>query len=288
LRRDLSFDLFAAGFVRPHFQATRDGWVALAERGELAPPRARPARLTVVMPVFNERETFPKVIDQLLAKTIAGVEIDIVIVESNSSDGTREEVLALGPNPRVHVVLEDRPSGKGHAVRAGLAAATGDYVVIQDADLEYDIADYDALLAPLLAGETGFVLGVRTPTDGAKWGVRHFERATASSRAMNFGNTVFLALFNLVYQQRLKDPFTMYKVIRRDCLTSLILECNRFDFDWELTAKMLRAGYRPVEVPVSYQSRSFAEGKKISVLRDPITWVVAAFKYRVAPVDQPL
>jgi glycosyltransferase involved in cell wall biosynthesis len=237
------------------------------------------------MPVYNEGKTFDVVMNQLLEKEIPGLDIDIVIVESNSTDGTREDVLKFADHPRVRIVLEDRPSGKGHAVRAGLAAASGDFVLIQDADLEYDMDDYEAILEPLRRLETGFVLGIRTRTDGAKYGVRHFEHEALTSQIMNIGNTLFLGLFNLIYQSRLKDPFTMYKVIRLDCLYGMRLESNRFDFDWELTAKLLRAGYKPVEVPVSYQSRSFSEGKKISVFKDPLTWVIAAFKYRFASFE---
>jgi hypothetical protein len=91
-------------------------------------------------------------------------------------------------------------------------------------------------------------------------------------------------LFNLVYGQRLKDPFTMYKVFRRDCLTGINLECDRFDFDWELTAKLIRRGHHPIEIPVWYHSRSFSEGKKINLLSDPISWVRACFKYRFTPL----
>jgi hypothetical protein len=91
-------------------------------------------------------------------------------------------------------------------------------------------------------------------------------------------------LFNLVYEQRLKDPFTMYKVFRRDCLTGINLECDRFDFDWELTAKLIRRGHIPIEIPVWYHSRSFSEGKKISLLSDPVSWVKACFKYRFVPL----
>jgi len=279
--------LFQEGFERPRFRRSDDGrLVATAHRSALAPPRARTQVLSVVMPVYNERETFREVMDHVLKKSIPGVELEIVVVESNSTDGTREEVIAYADDPRVRIVLQDRPCGKGNAVRAGLERATGDFLIIQDADLEYDVDDYDALLEPLRRFERGFVLGVRGRTDGANWGVRHFERAILASRAMNVGNVVFLTLFNLVYGQHLRDPFTMYKVVRRDCLHGLTLECDRFDFDWELTAKLIRSGYTPAEVPVQYHSRSFSEGKKISVLRDPITWIVACFKYRFKSLEQ--
>jgi len=276
--------VFREGFVAPSYRRFGDGSrLVTAQRGDLAPPRSRDLRLSVIVPAYDEAKTFPKVMEKLLAKEIAGVEIAVVVVESKSNDGTRELALGFADHPRVSLVLEERARGKGHAVRAGLATAKGDLVMIQDADLEYEIDDYDALLAPLRSFETGFVLGVRARTLGATWGVRHFASAGLASRFMNVGNWIFRALFNVVYQQRLRDPFTMAKVFRRDCVNGMRLECDRFDFDWELLAKLVRAGYAPVEVPISYQSRSFSEGKKIRVIGDPFTWVRACFKYRFTP-----
>jgi glycosyltransferase involved in cell wall biosynthesis len=231
------------------------------------------------MPVYNEAATFEEAISLVLAKEIPGVEIEVIVVESNSTDGTREMALRHSDHPRIRMILEDRPSGKGHGVRAGLEVARGDFVLIQDADMEYDVNDYEVLLEPLRSCEVGFVLGKRTSSDGS-WGLRDFGQHGMTHHVMNLGHEVFLTLFNVVYGQRLRDPFTMYKVIRRDCLYGLSFECNRFDFDWELTAKLVRAGYHPREIPVSYRSRSFTEGKKIAFFRDPLTWVRACFKYR--------
>jgi glycosyltransferase involved in cell wall biosynthesis len=279
----LSTLLFKTGFVETRVE-TKGGMItASSTRGELPPPTHRPLRLSVVLPVYNERETFSKVFDELVNKEIVDAEIEIVLIESNSTDGTREEVLSLPDDPRVNLILEDKPSGKGHAVRAGLARATGDVVLIQDADAEYDMGDYEKLLEPLRTFEASFVLGAREIHEGRR-GMRHFEREQHMSQLMNIGHVAFLGLFNTVYGQRLKDPFTMYKVFRRDCLTDIHLECDRFDFDWELTAKLIRRGHHPVEVPVSYHSRSFSEGKKIKLLADPISWVRACFKYRFTPL----
>lgn len=275
----LQAHLFRAGFEEPRLRPVGDHVVVSARRSALPPPPERRTRLSVVMPVFNEAPTFDTTIAQVLAKDIPGVDVEVIIVESNSTDGSREKVLRCSAEPRVRVILEDRPRGKGHAVRAGLAAARGDFVLIQDADLEYDVDDYNALLEPLRAGDVGFVLGMRTHPSGSR-GMRQFSQRAMTSRVMNVGHEVFLGLFNIVYGQRLRDPFTMYKVVRRDCLYGLTFESNRFDFDWEITGKLVRAGYHPREIPVTYRSRSFHEGKKVTLFRDPITWVRACFKYR--------
>ena len=259
--------------------------IVVARRSSGPPPRSRVQRVSVIVPVYNEAKTFPVVMNKLLAKQIPSVEIDVVIVESNSNDGSRELAIEYSRQPGVSLILEDVARGKGHAVRAGLARAEGDFVLIQDADLEYDIDDYEVLLAPLVAFETGLVLGARSRTRGANWGVRYFESAAVASRIMNLGNAVFVAMFNLIYQQRLQDPFTMAKVFRRECVSGIELECNRFDFDWELLGKLIRTGCTPIEVPISYRSRSFAEGKKIRVIRDPFTWVIACVKYRFTRLE---
>jgi SAM-dependent methyltransferase len=258
----------------------------LGRRAALPPPGERPERLSIVMPVFNERATFPLVMEQLLSKEIPLMQIEIVIVESNSTDGTRDEVRKFEGRPRVRVIYEDRARGKGHAVRTGLAHTTGDFVLIQDADLEYDLNDYESLLEPLRAGRAAFVLGARHGMNGQSWKVRHFTDRAIVSHVMNLGHLFFTSLFNRVYGTRLHDPFTMFKVFRRDCLHGLTFESNRFDFDWELVGKLVRAGYMPVEIPVNYQSRSFAQGKKVSFLRDPLTWFRACFKYRFVPLGR--
>lgn len=280
----LATELFRAGFVKPRFfRSSRWGTDAIARRGAVDPPAQRDLVLSVVVPVYNERATFREVIGAVLEKSIPGISIEIVIVESNSTDGTRAEVAAVADHPRVTAVFEERPMGKGHAVRTGLAHAHGDFILIQDADLEYSVDDYDRLIEPLRGFEASFVLGRRSTASG-RWGMRSFEKAALASRVMNIGHLVFLFLFNAVYRQKLKDPFTMYKVFRRDCIHEMILECDRFDFDWELTAKLIRAGYLPVEVPVAYRSRSFSEGKKIRVVRDPLSWLVACARYRISPI----
>ena len=241
---------------------------------------ARPL-LSIVMPVFNERATFERTLQAVLAKPLSGVDKEILIVESGSTDGTRELVRESETRPEVTVILEDRPRGKGAAVRTGLQRARGTLVLIQDADCEYDVNDYDALLEPLLTWQRAFVLGSRHV---GHWKMRRFSDQPAAAAFFNFGHVLFGTALNILYGQSIRDPFTMYKVFRRDCLHGLRFECNRFDFDFELVIKLVRKGYVPLEVPVNYESRSFKEGKKVSAFRDPLTWIRALVKFRFASI----
>jgi SAM-dependent methyltransferase len=240
-------------------------------------------RLSVIVPAFNEAATFQPLMESLLRKEVPELKIEIIVVESNSTDGTRELAKKYQDHGRVQLVLEDQPRGKGYAVRTGLSRARGDFILIQDADLEYDLEDYDALLEPLVTGREAFTLGARH--GGGVWKMRQFTGQRLLSSLLNVGHWFFTALVNVLFLQRLKDPFTMYKVFRRDCLYGLRFECNRFDFDFELLIKLLRKGYQPVELPVNYRSRSFKEGKKVSMFGDPISWIKACLKLRFARVD---
>ena len=245
--------------------------------GAIAPV---PRTLSVIVPVFNEIATARSALDAIVAKQIPGWEIEIILVESTSTDGTRDVVLGYREHPRVKLILEDRPYGKGHAVRAGLAQATGAVILIQDADLEYDLADYEVLLAPIVAGRQAFVLGSRHGQGG--FAIRRFSDQPLHAFVLNAAHWTFTLLLNASLGIWLRDPFTMYKVFRRDCLEGLTFECDRFDFDWELLIKLVRKGYRPIEIPISYHSRSFKEGKKIRIFRDPLTWIRAMVKSRLA------
>ena len=247
--------------------------------------KVRPRQvLSVIVPAYNEAKTFGALMNALLRKQMPGLDMEIILVESRSTDGTRELALKYENYPGVKLILEDQPRGKGHAVRTGLKAATGDYVLIQDADLEYDLEDYEALLEPLVAGRSAFVLGSRHGGRNV-WKMRQFTGQHGLSLFINFGHWFFTALVNGLFSQRLRDPFTMFKVFRRDCLYGLEFECNRFDFDFELLVKLIRKGYRPVELPVNYRSRSFKEGKKVRMFRDPLTWLGVLAWLRFVKID---
>ncbi len=289
-KKTLSFDYIAQHFdnypvqpfssllmvlkrLLPHFlrrypiQVVASGIVNFARRQE----KSSVQKLSVIMAAYNEEKTLRNVIEKVLAKQISGIEIELIIVESHSTDNTQSIVREYENHARVKVVWQERALGKGNAIRAGLEKVTGDYILIQDADEEYDIEDYDALIQPLVSGEAAFVLGARH--GGRMWKMRTFTDQHLTGHFLNFGHWCFTALINILYGLRLKDPFTMYKVFRADCLHGLKFKCNRFDFDCELLIKLVKNGYRPIEIPVNYRSRSFKEGKKVRVFRDPLTWL---------------
>ena len=271
--------LLPEGMRKKYRRVVASGMMVFARKTSLPDKRS----VSVVIPAFNEAATIQPLLDSVLRKSVPGLDLEVVIVESNSTDGTRELVLKYQDHPRVRLVLEDRPRGKGHAVRTGLAHASGDFILIQDADLEYDLEDYDALLEPLVSGRAAFTLGARH--GGSAWKMREFTGQRMLSTALNAGHWFFTTLVNVLFLQRLRDPFTMFKVFRRDCLFGLKFECNRFDFDYELLIKLLRKGYQPIELPVNYRSRSFKEGKKVSLFGDPISWLKVCAKLRLTRID---
>ncbi len=240
--------------------------------------RASGEKLSIVLPVFNEVRYAAQVIDAVLAKPL-GIEKEVVIVESNSTDGTRDIVRRYEGRPGVRVVYEEGPRGKGHAVRTGLAHVSGTIILIQDADFEYDINDYDALLEPILQHKATFVLGSRS-LGLDDWKVRKYDATPIRGLALNFAQVVFARTYDVLYQQRVTDVNTMYKVFRAECLDGLDLESNGFELDIELACKLARNGNSPMEVPVNYVARGFDEGKKIRFWRDAIPSYAAFFRYR--------
>lgn len=234
--------------------------------------------VSVILPIFNEVNTAKAVIDTLLAKQIPGISLQLIIIESNSTDGTRNIVKQFQAHPRIKVILEETPKGKGHAARNGLKHATGDIIIFQDADLEYSIDDYPKVLQPILEHKADFVLGSRNTDRGA---MRTFRSASYMATLYNLGHVIFTELLNKTLGCKMADPFTMFKVFRRTCIQGLEFECNRFDFDWELVIKLILAGYKPLEVPISYVSRDFQEGKKVRTFADPPTWIRAWWKYAI-------
>ena len=276
----LSALLVRCGFCDIRSWSRDNGAVVVCRKAKQRSEEKLP-RLSIVLPVYNEQATCKELIDTVLAKNIEGAEREVVIVESNSTDGSREIVRAYEGHPDVRIIYEDQPRGKGYAVRNGIAHATGDVLLIQDADLEYDIEDYDSLLEPLFSQRRLFVLGSRHK---GNWKMREFEDRRWLGAVFNFGQIFFTWLINVTCNTHLMDPFTMYKVFHRECLYGLELEANRFDLDWEIVIKFVRKGLIPLEIPVNYVSRSFSEGKKVRPLHDPILWFRALVKFRYGPL----
>lgn len=239
-------------------------------------------KLSVIFPVYNERATAGAMLDQVLGFSMPGLDKEVIIVEGNSTDGTRELVRGYEGRPGVRVVYEDRPRGKGAAVREGLRRVTGDIVLIQDGDLEYRVEDYPKVIGPILEGQADIVFGSRARDPSTHWQYRQFaglERVYGFF--VNLGGVLFTGLFNLLYGTRLTDGATMFKVYRASLLKDLRLRSDGFDYDWEMQAKLAKRGCAFHETSIRYKARSRAEGKKIRFWRDgfKVLWAIVRFRF---------
>ncbi len=223
-------------------------------------------KLSVIIPCYNERDTVAEVVRRVRAVELAH---EILVVDDGSTDGTRDVLAQIDPGDDLKIIVHARNRGKGAAVRTGFKNATGDVFLIQDADLEYDPRDYPVLLRPIEEGIASVVYGSRF--------------LGGPRKAMFFWNMVanrsLTLVTNILYNSILSDMETCYKVFQAEVIRDIPLRSRRFDFEPEVTAKVLKRGHRIYEVPISYNGREWDEGKKIT-WRDGVIALWTLFRYR--------
>jgi len=235
-----------------------------ADPGKDASPRTD-YLLSVVIPVYNELNTIGRILTRVAALPL---NLELVIIDDFSTDGTREVLQKLEGLPNVKVILKEKNAGKGAALRTGFEHATGDFIVVQDADLEYNPADIPQLIQPLLKGDADIVYGSRFIG----------EEQQDESWVHRAGNAVLTQASNLFSGLNLTDMETCYKAFNSEVLKDIKIQQNRFGIEPEITAKLARRGYTFVEVPISYDSRGYDEGKKIGI-KDLINAIYCIGRY---------
>jgi len=221
--------------------------------------------LSVVIPVYNEKDTVEEVLRQVKA---VDLEKEIVVVDDGSTDGTRERLEKIS-DPEVKIIFQLRNSGKGAAIRRGLEEVTGEYVIIQDADLEYDPQDFKKMLEPVL-------------NEGAQvvYGYRFWQEVPGQTWKTKLARIILTGITNLLYGAGIHDEATCYKLFQTGVIKNLDLQAERFEFCPEVTAKVRRRGLKIFEVPISYQPRGDEAGKKIK-FRDGLTALYTLLRYRL-------
>jgi glycosyltransferase involved in cell wall biosynthesis len=222
--------------------------------------------LSIVIPVFNEEKTIKKILD-LISELPSTLNREIIIVDDGSFDGTRE-ILKNINDKNIRIVLKEKNSGKGDSLAVGFKESKGDYVIVQDADLEYDPKDYQLLLEEIKKNPKTVV-----------YGSRFLGKFKDMSTAHYLGNKFLTLATNILYGVYLTDMETCYKLFPGDFIRNMEIKSKKFDFEPEITAKIIKSGYKIIEIPISYQGRAFTEGKKIT-WKDGFSAIYTLLKYR--------
>jgi glycosyltransferase involved in cell wall biosynthesis len=231
--------------------------------------------ISVIIPAYNEKDTIKAIIKKVKAVNIPK---EIIIVDDGSKDGTRE-ILRKIKDKEVKVIFHEKNSGKGAALRTGIKYSIGRIIIIQDADLEYDPRDYPKLIKPILTGKFKVVYGTRFPRTTKHPGISFFHPYITLKNPYYLANKILTTTANILYNAKITDEPTCYKIFDADTLKSINLKCKRFEFCPEVTAKVRKKGHKIHEVPIRYYPRSVEEGKKIK-LRDGFEAIWALIKYR--------
>ncbi len=224
-------------------------------------------KLSVIVPVYNEEKTIREILTKINAVQLS-IDKEIIIVDDFSTDSTRE-ILRNIKYKNIRIFYHEKNSGKGYSIRTGLQHITGDIIIIQDADLEYNPEEYSKLIQPILDGKTDVVYGSR------------YKGKVIGPNLLShlYGNKILTFITRVLYLQNISDMETCYKVFKKEVLKDIKLRAKRFDFEPEITAKIIKKGYKIYEVPITYRSRLFDEGKKIT-WKDGIKALYYLVKYR--------
>jgi glycosyltransferase involved in cell wall biosynthesis len=230
-------------------------------------------KLSIIVPVYNEEKTISKIMDKLNKLSIPAVSKEIIVVDDGSTDSTRELLKKIKANK---IILHEKNKGKGAAVKTGIKNSTGDYIIIQDADLEYDPEYIKLLVKPILSNTATVVYGTRLKR------MPHLEGEEKTPRFLlhYFGNRFLSLVTTLLYGQWLTDMETCYKLFPKSALKGVTINARGFEFEPEITAKLLKKGYKILEIPISAKPRGYDEGKKLNTIRDGAKALWNLLKYR--------
>lgn len=233
-------------------------------------------KLSIIIPVFNEEKTILQVLKRINDLKIKDIQKEIIVVNDGSTDSTKSKIKSFKFFKNIKFINHSKNLGKGKAVRSGIKKATGDYIIIQDADLEYNPNDIEKLLIPIISKKARVVYGTR---------LDRLPNLSRDERTLQFlihyfGNRFLSLLTSILYGRWITDMETCYKLFPRSALKGIVLNSRSFDFEPEITAKLLKKGYKILEVPITTNPRGYNEGKKLNAARDGTIALLTLFKYR--------